>query len=59
MENIYQYETKLSDYAIRRLREIDDIIIYGEAFQKSGRVGIISFNIKGLPHEVTALAFSL
>jgi len=58
MENIYQYETKLSDYAIRRLREIDDIIIYGEAFQKSGRVGIISFNIKGLPHEVTALALA-
>ena len=58
MENLYQHEKKLLKYAIKRLKEIDDIIIYGDSFNIDDRVGIISFNIKDVPHELTALALA-
>lgn len=42
MDNIERHERKLKEYAIKRLKEIDDIIIYNEKTES----GIIAFNYK-------------
>ena len=42
MKKIHEYEKELKKYAISRLKEVKDIIIYNEESEN----GIISFNIK-------------
>lgn len=44
IENIHKYENELRLYAISKLREVKDIVIYNE----NADTGIISFNIKGV-----------
>ena len=44
MNNIENYEKELRDYAIKRLKEINDIIIYNE----NSESGIITFNMKDI-----------
>ena len=44
LENIEKYESDLRKYAIEKMKEIKDIIIYNE----NAESGIISFNIKGV-----------
>ena len=44
IENIHQHDRELCDYAIRRLEECDDIIIYN----KNAKNGIVTFNLKGV-----------
>ncbi len=42
MDNIHSYELKLRDYAINRMKEVEDLIIYN----KNANTGIITLNIK-------------
>lgn len=58
MEKIEWYERKLMDYAIYKLSKIPDLKIYGDIDNTKDRLGIISFNIKDVPHQVTAKALS-
>ena len=44
-ENIKEYEDKLLNYATKKLKEIDDLIIYGDVKNKTS---VISFNISGI-----------
>lgn len=44
-ENIKQYEDKLLKYATEKLKEIDDLIIYGDVKNKTS---VISFNLFGI-----------
>ncbi|MBO6280204.1 MAG: aminotransferase class V-fold PLP-dependent enzyme [Bacilli bacterium] len=44
MDNIHKHDVELFDYAISKLENHDNIIIYN----KDARSGIISFNIKGV-----------
>ena len=44
IENIEQYEKELRAYAIKRFKEVPNIIIYNE----NADAGIITFNIKGV-----------
>jgi len=44
MENIEQYEQNLRKYAINRIKEVKDLIIYNEGAEE----GIITFNMKGI-----------
>ena len=44
-ENIKQYEDKLLNYATKKLKEIDGLIIYGDVKNKTS---VISFNISGI-----------
>lgn len=44
IDNIHNYEIKLKDYAIKKLKNIKDIIIYNE----QSDTGIIAFNIKDI-----------
>ncbi|MFZ7102014.1 MAG: aminotransferase class V-fold PLP-dependent enzyme [Peptococcaceae bacterium] len=54
MANIEKYELNLTDYALRKLRRIPDLQIYGNSRNTHERVGIISFNLKELSHDLTA-----
>lgn len=44
MENIRKYEQNLHQFAVKRLKEVKDIIIYNEGAES----GIITFNMKGV-----------
>jgi cysteine desulfurase/selenocysteine lyase len=53
IHNIASWEQELLEYATQKLKEIDGIIIYGEAPEKSG---VISFNIDGAhPYDLGML----
>jgi len=48
MENVSKHEVDLKNYAIEKLKEVEDVIIYNE----TAETGIISFNIDGVhPHD--------
>ena len=44
IDNITKYEKELRAYALKKMREVKDIIIYNE----NAESGIVSFNIKGV-----------
>lgn len=53
MENVFEHEKMLSEYALGRLLSEEDIKVYGP---KKGRAGVISFNLKGIhAHDVAAI----
>ncbi len=52
MENVRAHEVELTEYALARLRTLDDITIYGPPDARD-RGGVISFNLGDLhPHDV-------
>ncbi|MEN6460315.1 MAG: aminotransferase class V-fold PLP-dependent enzyme [Syntrophomonas sp.] len=46
--NIEQYEQELTDYALKKIQALKNIVVYGS----KTRVGVISFNIKGISHSL-------
>ncbi|MGI6226901.1 MAG: aminotransferase class V-fold PLP-dependent enzyme [Peptococcales bacterium] len=54
MNKIDKYEKNLVDYALRKLRKIPDLILYGNSLDSKERVGIIPFNMKGIEHRTLA-----
>ncbi len=55
MEKIEEHEVVLTKYSLNRLKEVPGIILYGEPNpDKLDRVGVIPFNIKGIPHAKLA-----
>ncbi len=56
METIQDHEASLVAYALDRLRLVPGISIYGEAHPSrlSDRVGVIPFNLHGVPHGLVA-----
>ncbi|MEA3452464.1 MAG: cysteine desulfurase [Bacteroidota bacterium] len=48
LEKIACYEGKLTDYAIEKLHQIEDITIYSTS--ELNKTGIVSFNIKNIHH---------
>src|SRR5205814_6324902 len=49
---IQAHERELTAYALERLREVPDIVIYGPT-SVDERSGVIAFNLQGLhPHDV-------
>ncbi|MEK6823668.1 MAG: SufS family cysteine desulfurase [Nanoarchaeota archaeon] len=52
--NIGNYEKKLTNYAIKKLREIKNLIIYSAKSDKNA--SLISFNLDGIhPHDVASI----
>ena len=51
VDKIHEYEIELRNYAINKLKELDNIIIYNE----KSKSGIITFNIKGVFPQDTAI----
>ncbi len=58
MEKVKEWEEKQGKRVIEGLRELDNVEIYGygsEAFERGQRIGVISFNVKGVnPTEVAS-----
>ena len=44
LDNIAKYEAELRKYAIEKMKEVKDVVIYNE----NAEAGIISFNVKGV-----------
>ncbi|WP_105617528.1 aminotransferase class V-fold PLP-dependent enzyme [Vallitalea okinawensis] len=59
MKKIEDYERYLTQYALKRLIKLEDIEIYGDYIQSENKVSIITFNIKGIPHDIVANYLSL
>ena len=55
MENIRKHEVELTSYALRKLRGLKNVTIYGPA-KAEDRTGLISFNINGIhPHDAASI----
>lgn len=53
MQNIYSHELQLVNYAQQKLRDIDEVILYGTSDEKAG---VVSFNLKNQhPFDVGTL----
>jgi cysteine desulfurase/selenocysteine lyase len=66
MDNITSHEKKLTQYAIKKLRSIKDIIIYGSQDyvenpaegRDEDRLGVIPFNLSGFHHSLVSAILS-
>ena len=56
MDKISEHEKQLTGYILKQLRDIPKIEIYGSADPEvvDDRLGVITFNIKDMPHALTA-----
>lgn len=55
MGNIHSYEVELTDYALRRMKEIPYVKIYGPTTTED-KGGVISFSIEGAhPHDTASI----
>lgn len=50
MDNVQKYEGELLQYAVQRLRQIQDLHLYIDS--SASGIGIIPFNLKGIPHDI-------
>jgi cysteine desulfurase / selenocysteine lyase len=56
MDRIFEHEQKLTEYALKRMQEDEDIETIGSAKINKNRAGIISFNVKGIhAHDVASI----
>lgn len=60
MDKVAQHEAELTAYALTKLKAIPSIRIYGsqDPRQSSERLGVIPFNIEGVPHGLAAAILS-
>jgi len=60
MEAVARHEAELTAHALRRLRAIDGIQLYGltESDRASERLGVIPFNVRGMDHYKVAAVLS-
>ncbi|HED04503.1 MAG TPA: cysteine desulfurase [Candidatus Fraserbacteria bacterium] len=55
MENVYQHERELLDYALPKFLDLPGVQVYGP-HDSQDRVGVISFNVAGVhPHDLAGL----
>ncbi len=55
MKKVEEHEVRLTKYALKRLKEVPGMIIYGESDpDKLDRVGVIPFNVNGIHHSLLA-----
>ncbi len=57
---IIDHESELTSYALTRLKEIKGVTLYGQTdpTTASQRLGVVSMNVEGLPHALTAAILS-
>lgn len=56
MDRVAEHERELTEYALRKLGEMDDVKVYGERDPSRAieKVGVIPFNLKGTDHALLA-----
>lgn len=57
MDTIYKNECELTAYLINTLKQFDEVKVYADMI-KAQRIGAVSFNIRGIPHELLAMIFN-
>lgn len=59
-DQIIKHETRLTAYALEKLNKISEIVIYGDSDPKNAhnRLGVISFNIRGMHHALVSAILS-
>lgn len=58
MERLFAYEESLVQYAYDQLLKIPNCQVYGPSPYQLPRVGVLSFNLEGIPHGLLAAALS-
>jgi len=60
MDALARHEAGLTAYALRRLREIDEVELYGstDPERAADRLGVIPFNVRGIDHYKVAAVLS-
>lgn len=51
MDQVFQHEKALCDYAVKRMRQIPDIHFYSD-HSKDDTISVIPFNMEGIPHQL-------
>ncbi len=56
MDKVAEHEASLTAYTLERLNQIDKVKIFGDKAPANSRdrLGVIAFNVEGLPHSLTA-----
>ena len=59
-EDLIGHEAELTGYALERLGAIPDVVLYGDTLPARARerLGVIPFNVRGLPHALAAAILS-
>ncbi|MCP4685101.1 MAG: aminotransferase class V-fold PLP-dependent enzyme [bacterium] len=59
-EAVIAHESELTSYVLAELNEIPGVILYGDTdpSRASERLGVVAFNLEGLPHALTAAVLS-
>jgi len=59
-ENIIQHEAELTAYFLQKMAKLDKVIIYGDTNPDNSpnRLGVIPFNLDGIPHALLAAILS-
>ncbi|MEK7818429.1 MAG: aminotransferase class V-fold PLP-dependent enzyme [Bacteroidota bacterium] len=57
-EKIVEHENELTRYAFSKLKNISKIKLIGDTENLSNRLGVLSFNIEGMPHGLVASILS-
>ena len=59
-EALIRHEAALTAHALVRLKAIPDVVLYGDTdpSRAAERLGVIPFNVRGLPHALTAAVLS-
>lgn len=58
MKNLEAQEIMITEYALKRMKKLPFVKLYGSSDNETRRVGIIPFNIIGIPHDVIAKTLS-
>lgn len=58
MKNIESQELALAEYTLKRMKKIPFVQLYGSSDEGVRRVGIVPFNVVGIPHGVIAKTLS-
>ncbi len=56
MDRLAEHEMELTHHMLKKMREIPGVEIYGSSDPEvlENRLGVITFNLKGIPHALTA-----
>ena len=55
MRNVHDYEKEITSYALERMKQVEDVVIYGPT-EVAHRVGVVSFNLGDIhPHDLASM----
>jgi cysteine desulfurase/selenocysteine lyase len=53
MDEIYKHDLQLTQYALDRMAQIDDLVVYGPILN---RAGLVTFNLGDIhPHDLSTV----